>query len=181
MARRPFSKSVIFSQKWSFEQKLVILGEKSQFTHHQKFTRKRIANKKSNLYFIIFCDFRNWQLWKSLLGCLRYKKSFLNYFRFKNDLVCSIWKKIVIFVFEIEKSLYLPYLDWIPRILRDLESVEISFFGSIPLIELFEIFKLDPIFFDYSWIFSNKIVYSHFLTVFNQNVIRIIIPHFPDH
>ena len=52
------------------------------------------------------------------------------------------------------------WLDWIPRIFRDLESMEITFFGPITLIELIEIFKIDPIFFEYSWIFSNKIVFE---------------------
>ena len=55
---------------------------------------------------------------------------------------------------------YEVYLDWIPRIFRDFECMEISFFDSNQLIELVEIFKTDPIFFEYSWIFSNKIVFE---------------------
>ena len=52
------------------------------------------------------------------------------------------------------------WVDWIPRIFRDLESLEKTFFDSITLIELNEIFKIDPIFFEYSWIFTNKMVFE---------------------
>ena len=52
------------------------------------------------------------------------------------------------------------YIDWIPRIFRGLERVEISFFGWITSIELVEFFKIDPIFFEFFWIFSNKIVFE---------------------
>ena len=38
--------------------------------------------------------------------------------------------------------------------------MEITFFGKISLIELIEIFKIDPIFFDFFGIFSNKIVFE---------------------
>ena len=53
-------------------------------------------------------------------------------------------------------------LDWIPRIFRNPESMEISFLGLIPVIELLEIFKIDRIFFENSWIFSNKMVFETF-------------------
>ena len=52
------------------------------------------------------------------------------------------------------------WLDWIPRNFRGLERVEISFLGLISSIELLEIFKIDLIFFDFFWIFSNKIVFE---------------------
>ena len=52
------------------------------------------------------------------------------------------------------------WIDWIPRIFRDPESMEISFLGLIPVIELLEIFKIDRIFFENSWIFSNKMVFE---------------------
>ena len=58
------------------------------------------------------------------------------------------------------KNNVIPCLGWIPTIFRHLENVKIPFFHLAHMIELVKTFRKKNIFLEYSWIFSNKIVFE---------------------
>ena len=65
------------------------------------------------------------------------------------------------FMFYIDFPVREPkHLDSRRHIIWDLGNLEISYIGLDQIIELVETFKIVPIFFEYFWIFLNKIVFE---------------------